>query len=287
MKKLILFLLTAIILLPGCSADDPADKPVEYVIYGDGAQAEGNLGSSNTESNVKVQSAHSLDVNHYQSQTIDSSDAPKNKTIAFNGVDNELTLQSVEATGLANCDNVKMQEYGITYVYTCQTDSIHIRAYYRPNGELIYYSDVKNLNPIEGDLTEEHAKEIGLELITSLYGQTVASEYMFDGVSINENGYTYVLYQKIICGYPTLDVIQIKLNGDGTPDCIHAKQRGIFTPLESSITTDKIDAALKALKEQLGVKRDPGEVVLAVGADGKCYVQARYNLESVYYINID
>ncbi len=289
MKKTIVLLLTALLVFTGCSGEEP----VEYVIYGDVAASAGETASSDSAAgNVEIRAVSSLDVRHAMSQKITNENAPQTRTITVNGVSMELKLKNSEASGLANCKVEAMQEYGKQDIYEAEYNGSTIVAHYRPNGDLLFFSEL-SAKPNSGALTEDQVKKVALQLLQSLYSKETIAEYTFDHVSFDDNGFTYVYYMKKICGYPTMDLIQIKLHGDGKLKCINALQMGIFSPLEDSITEEKIDAAKKVLMERIGGDWEPKNIKLAVGSDGKCYLRAygKWNEAAqtapLYYINID
>ncbi len=266
------------------------DKPVEYVIYGefqtfDDASADvGNLTARAMR--AQVEAAERLDVYRRNSQKIENSSASATKSLNIDGISREYTLKWSESTDITNCSNEAMQKYGTVDTYGYDSDTATLIAEYNQNGTLVYYSDLGR-EFIPGDLTDGEAKNISQKLIQNIYGKEVAAEYTFDRISTNDDGFRYVFYTKKICGYSTLDYIRIKLHGNGQLKAINANQRGIFNTLEKSITAEKIDAAKKALMEQVGEDWEPKHLQLAVGADGKCYLEASEEYINIFYINID
>ncbi len=292
MKKTIVLLLTALLVFTGCSGEEP----VEYVIYGEKAEFLDNSSASTGDAvdfeKAQILAAEKLDVEQTNRQSFSNDSAPKTRKLAMNGTEYEYSLMRSFQSGLASCKNESLNEYGIIDEYEYSSGPVTLCAQYNPKGDLVMFGELGS-QFIPGDFTEDDAKKLSLQLIRSLYGKSVAAEYTFESVQVNDSGYISVNYVKYIGDYPTLDTILIRFHGNGNVKSIRAKQRGIFTSLEDSITTKKIDAAKAALMERIGGDWEPGEISLAVGADGKCYLQVygSWNESAqtapVYYININ
>ncbi len=290
MKKTIVLLLTALLVFTGCSGEEP----VEYVVYSDSASATVLADSSNANADsMEIRSSRSLDIYHSQRQNSENKNALKSKLLSLSGNERTYSLKRSQVSGLANCKNEIMKKYGVVDQYEYRTDTEYLIADFRPTGELLFYSDLSSTNCIRGSFSESDARTAAVQWIANLYGNEIADQYTFTRTSVSESGYIHAIYTRYICGYPTLDKIQIAFHGNGKLRSINALQYDLFTSLEDSITTKKIDAAKAALMERIGGDWEPGEISLAVGADGKCYLQVygSWNESAqtapVYYINVN
>ncbi len=300
MKKTIsLILLSSLLLLWGCAEQSTTkkDEPIKYTIYSDvlalsGGTDSGEQSATATQgTQANFESAKVLDVEHTNRTMVENTNAVANRTIKVLGVNEELSHRYSRASGLYTAANEEMKLYGLEERYELrdEDDNVNCTAFFRPNGELIYFLDFNTDKTGSETITFAQAQKLATQLLIELYGKEDAAKYVEDTVALYGESATdglTVHFTRYIADYPTLDTVQIKFSPYGDLLGLNAMQHGIFSPLESQITAQRIQAAKDHLSQTVGFEIDETKVSLAVGADGKCYLQVYRDFETVYYINI-
>ena len=155
-----------------------------------------------------------------------------------------------------------------------------LSVYYRADdGALIFFSDlnVGNLT-VSGELTEDGAKALALDTIISLYGESVAREYILDDIVFTDTPLTKaytVVYTKYVYDTPTNDKIQLSYNMQGDLVTVNAKLLGVYDDATDHLSQKQIDEAKAVLNEALADDWSILTVTLVIDSLGDYYLKAQ------------
>ncbi len=297
MKKISIILLGALLLLSACAQNSVSQtpethEPLSYTIYCDSPQTLDLIAQDATaqeQEKLQFKSAAELDFDHRRKGDFMQADTAKTKPLKVAQYNQTLTHTFSYESSLVNSSLDSVKKLGSCEIYESEDGVI---AHYRSNGDLLFITKLGS-EVIRGDLTAEAAQETALQYLNTLYGAESIAQYQHDRTSVNENGYIYVYYTRYIQGFPTSDSISVTLHGNGDLLTVNARWYGVFAHLENTVTPKLIQAAMEALKQAVRFEIQQDEVTLAVGSDGKCYLQVygSWNESAqtapVYYINVN
>ncbi len=293
-----LCLIAGILVLSGCNKDGAA---VQYTIYYDSAAAafETELTASNN-SGIPFEEASKKDFYYSDKTNADNPSADTQKEIDIGGTTYEVSLKRSFATSLNSSEVSSIRPYGLFDEYESEQAehlSTKVKARFRQDTEELVFFSAGNVPNTFGYLTEAEAKELADAQLIELYGEETASKYTFTETVLTETEdqkHIGVIYTRYICGYPTTDEIQFMYSMQGELCKIYASKLGIFDPIESSITSEKLQNAEEAFQSALSDSWTVSKTIIALEAEGSCYLMkyAAQKIDGnlipmVFYINIE
>ena len=147
---------------------------------------------------------------------------------------------------------------------------------------LSYFEGGDEIRFVNGDLTENKAKELSETVIKAQYGEEVLSEYVFEKASYtdDESGRTYtVTYTKFVHGMKTNDNIRLVFNMQGELIGLSAKYFGVYKYAEDDVSSEQIKKAREALIESVSDDWTIYEesMLLIIDSLGDYYLEAAAN----------
>lgn len=309
MKKILCTLLATMLLLAGCSetkkpasTDAPkGNETVEeskYTIYCGVAESVSDLREAVADtSQVSVADygdLSKLDFDYNDSTEMTNEEAEPTKLFSIDGQEYELAYKGSFSSPLANSANESLTEKGLIDEYVLE-GKIRVR-YRQKSGELESVLVFDN-RAVEGDFTEEEAKERADALLAEDCGEALSAQYTSEVLASNDslNKVIGVLYTRYICGYETSDRVYYNFNLRGDLVDFSATQFGIFDSIESELTLEKIQSAENVLLNTISDQYVISSKVLELEAGGTPYlhVYASYPLANgefdpvEFFINIE
>ncbi len=274
-------ILGAVIVVP-MWRDDGSDVTTEapttektYRIYlGASASAE-TVDIKNSSDRVSFEDASQKTFSFSRDTIFDNSDlVGTTRKLNIGDKSYSLTYSKSYRTKLYSSEKFKPYAEFITF----KADDLSV--YYRADdGALIFFSNlnVGNLT-VSGELTEDGAKALALDTIISLYGESVAREYVLDDIVFTDTPLTKaytVVYTKYVYDIPTNDKIQLSYNMQGDLVTVNAKLLGVYDDATDHLSPKQINEAKAVLNEALADDWSILTVTLVIDSLGDYYLKAQ------------
>ena len=203
----------------------------------------------------------------------------------------ELTKGSHEALRGTNAVDRYSAKWSDTNTIGATVDSSVSVQIYRETGLLkdffVSLNDYSSV--LKGDVTPEQAKEIATTAVVNLYGADILKELPLYGVSgmISYGHVTYLVeFRRMYGEIQTEESINVLVTQSGFICAISTYDLGGYSDIESAMTTERLESAMKTVQDALGRdKMDPSSVKLVRGTDG-AYLLEFYANQSTFWLTI-
>lgn len=269
-------------------------EPVKYVIYTD--HSLGNTATDGGDSQIETKPATEKTFSFKNEKEIERLDSAVNTykfTVAGKTYEAKFSKSYETAAGAAE----KVRKYS---KYNTYFEPMTTKIYITVNdttGEVEFASVGFDIRYVDGDLTEESAKEKADSIIKGMYGEDALDGYEYDG-AIKSDTQTAkqisVDYVRKVWGFDTEDTISVNLNMQGELLSINALGRGSMLNAEEEVTKEEIEAAIAVLKSKYSANWTIGDnATLVIDTEGDYYVRMGISTKSnegviamLTYINV-
>ena len=260
------------------------DGIVNYVIYGD-FRAD-SIPTFEGGDNYTLEAAPRGEKNFSISKrtTVERTEgAPDEISVRLNGKDVVLKYMRTLSNELVSND--KFAYLGICDEYRWGEETIE----FNPNTkEVQFYVNTGVDKSIDGDFTDEQAKQEAEKILVELYGENALEYYTFEMFMSSDTEDTKtrsVLYVKKVFGYSSEDDVLIKFNRKGELISVNAKKRRTMEHAENDITQTQIEQAVAIMKKEYP-KWNMTIPQLLIDAEGDYYLNIHLSLIDDYgYFN--
>lgn len=280
-----ILLLAVLLILTGCtnhtastttqpSSSVSTSLPISYQIYCDSPLNAVKAESDTDTNNIPFQNASQLDLAYSSTNSMINKNADHTKELLLGKDTFHLQLERSYSNSFSKCPIDHLCRYGYFDEYEANTANGRVVAAFRQNtDQLVYFIAFDRLNQ-DGNLTEQAARECADAFLLETYGKAVLNEYQSVVMTTTSESTYMFAYSKVLIGYTTNDQIIIEVNRKGEIASVNAKRWGIFDPLETEITEQRIADAEAVLCQSISEAYEIQDKQLLVDANsGKCYLQ--------------
>lgn len=270
---------------PVVQPTSPDDEKSVQIIYCDAKTAEEiKKASKNKDIEIKDISEIETDLSVKVGDIEDSAAIPAKLYKTFIGNEYVFKFYSARSTVLSTSSNEERRKDGSIAVYGVEGKELGETRmeYCYESGKIIALQLQRFSDACEkgGDLTADEVKLLADRDLAEIYGNDFSKTYTYEKTEVlplsYQSDYFYsVDYRRMICGYPTNEVVRVAYNFLGELICVATNNLGSFDYINDTLTIENIlEAEAKALDLLGDVVIETKE--LSTDKDGNVYVYIAY-----------